>query len=216
MTLKMTAIGEACLFGREGRRLTAYLDSQGVCTIGDGFTTIGGKPVTRGMTITSAECDAEFERQIVGYAAVVERAIKVPLADHEAAALISICWNIGKGGFAGSTFVRQLNARAPASEIRAAIMMWTKNPELLSRRQAEADQFATPYQTALPRARSTDKKTVAAVPAPVTPLAPHPATTAPAIVPVRLPAPTGWLARFGAWFDHVMADTTPSDLAARG
>ena len=216
MPMRLSSIGEAALRGREGRRLKAYRDSVGVWTIGDGFTTVRGKPVTKGMTITDAECDALFLEQMAGYLATVERSITMPLADHQVDALASICWNIGKAGFAGSTFVKLINARSDAASIRDAIMRWRKPAEIISRREAEADQFATAYQVALPRARSVDKKRIAVASQPARPVGPHPATTAPAIVPVRLPPATGWLARMGAWFDGVWDSVTPVYLAVRG
>ncbi|SEM68520.1 Phage-related lysozyme (muramidase), GH24 family [Bosea lupini] len=152
-----SAIGLDALIAREARRLTAYIDSVGVWTIGIGHTAAAGAPVPyRGLTITRAECDAIFARDIVQYEDAVRRAVTVPLADHQFDALTSICYNIGTGGLMKSSFVKLINAGAPASQIRAAILAWRKPPEILSRRTAEADQFMTPYATRLPKARSTD------------------------------------------------------------
>lgn len=153
----MSAIGLAALIGREARRLTAYVDSVGIWTIGIGHTAAAGAPVPyRGLTITRAECDAIFARDIVQYEDAVRRAVTVPLADHQFDALGSICYNIGTGGLAKSTFVKLINAGAPASQIRSAILAWRKPPEILTRRTAEADQFATPYSSRMPKARSND------------------------------------------------------------
>ena len=152
-----SAIGLDALIAREARRLTAYADSVGIWTIGIGHTAAAGHPVPyRGLTITRAECDAIFARDIVQYEDAVRRAVIVPLADHQFDALTSICYNIGTGGLATSSFVRLINGRAPVAQIRAAILAWRKPPEILSRRTAEADQFQTPYATRLPKARSTD------------------------------------------------------------
>jgi lysozyme len=152
-----SAIGLAALIGREARRLTAYLDSVGVWTIGIGHTAAAGAPIPyRGLTITREECDAIFARDIIQYEDAVRRAVKVPLADHQFDSLSSICYNIGSGGLTGSSFVKLINASASPAVIRAAILAWRKPPEILSRRTAEADQFQTPYSVRLPRARSTD------------------------------------------------------------
>lgn len=154
---KMSVIGLATLIAREGRKLTAYKDSVGVWTIGVGHTAAAGEPIPRkGLTITAAEADAIFARDLAQYEQAVRNAIKVPLADHQLDALASICYNIGQSGFAGSTFVRRINAGASAALIREAILMWRKPAEIISRRAAEADQFATPYSVAMPKARSTD------------------------------------------------------------
>ncbi|GAB4072810.1 peptidoglycan-binding protein [Ancylobacter sonchi] len=157
----MSAIGLAALIAREGRKLTAYKDSVGVWTIGIGHTSGAGAPVPyAGLTITAAEADAIFARDIVKYEDAVRDAIKVGLADHQFDALGSLCYNIGPTGFAGATFVKRINTGDTPARIRAAILMWRKPTEILSRRTAEADQFATSYSTSLPKARSTDARPV--------------------------------------------------------
>jgi lysozyme len=103
--------GRKVLVQREGRRLKAYRDSVDVWTIGVGHTSAAGPPkVVPGLTITEAECDAIFSRDLAAFAASVEAAVKVPLAQHEFDALVSFCYNIGQAGFARSTVVRRLNA----------------------------------------------------------------------------------------------------------
>ncbi len=153
----MSGIGLEALIGRESRRLKAYLDSVGIWTIGIGHTAAAGAPIPyRGLIISREECDAIFARDLVQYEDAVRRAIKIDLADHQFDALSSICFNIGVGGFAGATFVKRINERATSVQIRAAILAWRKPAEIVSRRTAEADQFATPYSARLPKARSTD------------------------------------------------------------
>lgn len=160
---KMSPLGLAALIGREGRRLTAYRDSVGIWTIGIGHTAAAGAPVPKaGMTISATECDAIFARDIVQYEQAVRRAVTVPLADHQFDALVSICFNIGTTGTANSTFVRRINARDTPAAVQNAILMWNKPKEIISRRTAEADQFATPYSVAMPKARSTDAARVKA------------------------------------------------------
>ncbi|KFC73185.1 Lysozyme [Bosea sp. LC85] len=157
----MSAIGIAALIGREARRLTAYLDSVGIWTIGIGHTAAAGAPVPyRGLTITRPECDAIFARDIVQYEDAVRRAITVSLAEHQFDALGSICYNIGTGGLAGSSFVKLINTRAEPAAIRKAILAWKKPSEIISRRTAEAAQFQTPYSLRLPKARSTDAQPI--------------------------------------------------------
>ncbi|MDR6955131.1 GH24 family phage-related lysozyme (muramidase) [Ancylobacter sp. 3268] len=75
------------------------------------------------------------------------------MADHQFDALTLVCYNIGTGAFAGATFVKRINAGESPARIRAAIPMSRKPPEILSRRTGEADQFATLYTAALPKAR---------------------------------------------------------------
>jgi lysozyme len=144
-----SAIGLTAMIGREARTLQAYLDSVG--------HTAAGAPIPyRGLMITRAECDLIFARDIVPYEDAVRRAVKVPLADHQYDALASICYNIGTGGLAGSSFMKLINTRASPAVIRVAILAWRKPAEIISRRTAEADQFSTPYSVSLPKARATD------------------------------------------------------------
>ncbi|CAO4174977.1 lysozyme [Methylorubrum populi] len=151
----MTPLGIAALKSREGVRLKAYLDSQDVPTIGYGHT----RGVRLGQVITQAEADAFFLDDLASHALPILSAIRVPVADHERDALISIAFNIGVAGFTGSTFLKRLNAgdRTGCAE---AIMMWRKPAAIVSRREAERDQFLTPYSVRVPKARSTDANPV--------------------------------------------------------
>lgn len=181
----MTPLGIAALKSREGVRLKAYLDSVGVPTIGYGHI----KGVKLGQVITQAQADAFFLEDLASHALPILSAIKVPVADHERDALISIAFNIGVGAFTKSTFLKRLNAgdRKGCAE---AIMMWVKPKEITSRRQAERDQFLTPYTKAAPRARSTDARPVSAPLSTLTPIDETPLTIdLPAAGPVFAPAP---------------------------
>lgn len=122
---------------------------------------------------------------------------------------MSIVFNIGPGGFQGSTFLRKFMAGDPKG-CADAILMWKKPAEIIPRRQAEADQFLTPYAKALPKARRTDRTPIAAPAvakpapapqpdplAPMTGKSPSPAESSPPKLPSQ-PAPTGGLVRSGA------------------
>lgn len=78
------------------------------------------------------------------------------LADHQFDAMTSISYNIGTRALAKPSFVRLITAAAFLIAEPAVILAWRKPPEILSRRTAEADQFARPDTTRLPQARSTD------------------------------------------------------------
>ncbi|MCJ2033799.1 lysozyme, partial [Methylobacterium sp. J-068] len=193
LLMDLSPIGEAVLIAREGRRLKAYKDSVGVLTIGIGHTSAAGPPlVTAGLTITSAECDAIFERDVQTYVAAVRKGLKVPVSQNAFDALVSICYNIGPGAFATSTFLKRINAGDTAGA-RDAILMWNKPAAIVTRREAEAAQFVTAYTSALPRATTTQKPI--AVAAPVIEVM-HPEVPTPVIVPVT-PAPVRW--SLGNW-----------------
>ncbi|MEA1834036.1 lysozyme [Methylobacterium durans] len=178
--MMLTQTGRAVLIAREGRRLSAYRDSAGIWTIGVGHTSAAGPPrVTPGLTLTEEACDALFARDVARFEDAVRGAVPPDLPDHAFDALVSLCFNIGTDAFRRSTVVRRLRAgdRAGAG---AAILLWNRPPELIPRRQAEADQFRTPYAEGLPRARRGD-----AGPVP----GPRPASLPPSLPPSRRPVP---------------------------
>lgn len=221
--MDLSAIGEAVLIAREGRRLKAYRDSVGVWTIGIGVTTVAGRTVTPGMTITSAECDRLFAVTVARYVAAVNRGLKVSVPQHVFDALVSVCYNIGVGtpnpkpgqnpGFLGSTFLKRINAGDMAGA-RDAILMWQKPSEIITRRQAEAEQFVTAYAVALPRATTAQKPIVVA--APVIAVL-HPEVATPVIAPVApsVPPRPNLLMRFLRWIDDTYGDgaTAPANDA---
>lgn len=147
----------------EGLRLAAYLCPAGVWTIGFGSTRIYGRAVREGDRLRDeAEARGMLARDLADASIAVDRAVSVPLAEHERAALISIVQNVGAGradrpgqpGRSGivtlrdgrpSTLLRCLNAgnRAAAAE---AFLAWTKAggvdlPGLVRRRRAERAMF---------------------------------------------------------------------------
>lgn len=141
MTMRMSAEGRAELIRREGFKLKAYRDSVGVWTIGVGHTSMAGPPeVTPGLTITAAECDEILSRDLIKYEGAVNIALKRPVSQQSFDALVSLCFNIGAGGFSTSTVVKRINAGdlAGAGE---AFLLWNKPPEIRSRRRSERDQF---------------------------------------------------------------------------
>lgn len=161
--MDLSPIGREALEMREGCRLGAYKDSVGVWTIGCGITTASGLiKVTPGLRITEAQADDLNARAFTKYAGYVRAAIgDKPIAQHQFDAFVSIVFNIGPGGFQGSTFLRKFMAGDPKG-CADAILMWKKPSEIIPRRQAEADQFLTPYAKALPKARRTDRTPIAA------------------------------------------------------
>lgn len=158
--MAISAIGRAALVSREAVKTEAYRDSVGIWTIGIGHTSAAGPPhVTAGLSISVDEAYAIFERDLVKYEATVDKVITQPMTDNERDAFVSICYNIGQGGFAKSTFAKKFNA-GDKEGCAAAILSWRKPPEVFTRRKGEHDQFLTPYAVALPKARSNDNHPV--------------------------------------------------------
>lgn len=172
--MDLSAIGRAVLIAREGRRLSAYRDSVGVWTIGVGHTSAAGPPVvTPGLRLTAQDCDALFTRDVARYADTVRGAVPADLPEHAFDALVSLCFNIGQPAFLRSTVVKRLAAGDRDGAARA-ILMWNRPAAVITRRQAEHDQFLTPYAVALPSPRRGEAAVSA--PPPVAPPGRRPVT----------------------------------------
>lgn len=125
--------------------LNAYRDSKGVWTIGVGHTTTAGEPrVVPGMRITPEQCDEILSRDLATFEAILNKTLKVTVADHEFDALLSVMFNVGPK-FATSTCINKLNT-GRLKNAAEAILMWNKPPEIIGRRKTEYEQFKTPYK----------------------------------------------------------------------
>jgi lysozyme len=145
ISMRMSDRGRQRLTDREGKVLKAYRDTQGIPTIGVGHTTAAGEPrVVMGMMITAEECDQILIRDLAKFENILNASIRVPVADHEYDALLSVMFNVGPK-FATSTAIRRLN-EGDRKGCAAGIAMWNKPPEIIRRRQTEVSQFLTPYK----------------------------------------------------------------------
>jgi len=150
--MQTSPAGRTAIARREGNVLTAYTDSVGVLTIGVGHTSVAGPPkVTRGLKITAAQSDQILARDLASVEKSVSSAVKVPLNQNEFDALVSLVFNIGAGGFKGSSVLKNLNAgnRAAAAD---SMLAWNKGTVggkkvvlkgLATRRTDERAQFLT-------------------------------------------------------------------------
>ena len=135
--------GIAVLGEREGLELTAYQDTEGYWTIGYGHSELAGSPPVpcEGMTITENEALEIFDRDLDSYEATVRNAVTAPMEQHQFDAFTSICFNIGRNGFATSTFVERFNAGASTEEVCEAISWWDTPDSIISRRNGEICEF---------------------------------------------------------------------------
>ena len=131
--------------GKDGM-VRAYRCPAGRWTIGYGHT----KGVRSAMTITQAEADTMLLEDLGEYGATVERLVTVDLTQNQFDALVSFVYNIGEGGFSGSTLLKKLNAGEYGS-VPEQFMRWNKATVegklqalegLTRRRTAEAALFA--------------------------------------------------------------------------
>jgi len=147
--MKINRAGIELLKRWEGCRLKAYRDSVGVLTVGFGHTSAAGPPIVKeGMTITQQEAEDILVRDLVKYEAAVSKALKRTPNENQFSAMVSLCYNIGPGAFAGSSVVRQFNG---GNTLTAAdsFLLWNKAggvilAGLAKRRADERKLFMTP------------------------------------------------------------------------
>lgn len=94
----------------EGLRLTAYLDTGGLATIGWGTTVINGIPVSLNTTITEEKATECLLADLKIFQIAINELVSVPLNQNEFDALCSFVYNIGVTAFKNSTLLRYLNA----------------------------------------------------------------------------------------------------------
>lgn len=129
----------------EDCRLVAYPDpgtGGEPWTVGWGATGAGIGP---GTTWTQEQANARFDADLARFDTGVMRAVKVPVAPHERAALISFAYNVGLGAFSRSTLLRKLNAGDKAGAAKEFARWNRANGKVMAgltrRRAAEAALF---------------------------------------------------------------------------
>lgn len=152
--MKTSKEGLIAIIVHEGIVLSRYKDSVGVWTIGVGHTKAAGglDPEKYTGTLSMSEALDLLKTDIVKYEAAVNKAVKVPLKQHEFDALVSFHYNTG--AIATATLTKTLNVgnNKLAGE---QFMNWVKPPEIAKRRKAESTLFLTgeypkPIATAYP------------------------------------------------------------------
>lgn len=152
---KLSAQGYEKLCDYEGFSPTPYLDSVGVKTVGFGATAsdipdLDKWPWDKEMSLEEAL--KMLKKHQKKYADAVNKALKVDVKQHEFDALVTITYNIGTGGMAGSTFMKRVNAKASTQSVADAMMMWNKGTingkrvvikGLTNRRREEGNLYKT-------------------------------------------------------------------------
>lgn len=140
--MKVSDKGIAELLSHEALVTSPYKDSVGVWTVGCGHTSGAGKPnpqtMEKGVEVPIADMIALFRTDLAKFEDGVNKAVKVPLAQHEFDALVSFHFNTGAIGRA--SFVKKLNA---GDRLGAAngMLEWKKPAEIIKRRTAEMKLF---------------------------------------------------------------------------
>ena len=125
--LKLSEPGAALIRRWETLRTKAYLDTEGIPTIGYGTTSKSGIPVKMGMVITAKQAEDYMQTTIDKiYGAAVKQHVKVPLRQQEYDALCSFVYNVGGGALKSSTLLRKLN-KGRYADVPSELMRWTRS-----------------------------------------------------------------------------------------
>lgn len=147
--MRISEQGKNLIHHFESFRSRPYLDGGGVPTIGWGATYYpNGKRVRMSdPPITREYADWMFEQMIGDFERFVNRKVKTQLTQHQFDALVSFCYNVGKGQFASSTLLRRINNRR-FDDIPRQLNRWVNDNGrrvngLVRRRKSEGHLFAT-------------------------------------------------------------------------
>jgi len=143
---------------RDGARFVVR-GTGGIATVGYGETladVVAGAWRTGGLSEghAAAWLAEAVERR---YFAPIRPPVTVTLNPNQWAALVSLAYNIGTGGFVDSTVLRVVNDGLPAwgsaggGRLRDAFLMWAHPESLRPRRLAEVRRFFTPWAGFVPR-----------------------------------------------------------------
>ena len=144
--MKLDESGYSELHKREGLRTKPYLDTRGIPTISLGVTYYpnGRKVTMQDKPITKIEAERLGKVMADRFASEVTTLIKSKVNQNQFNALVSIAYNIGINGFKTSSFLKLVNKNPNDPKIKEAIMLWTKNPELIGRRKKEVELYFKP------------------------------------------------------------------------
>jgi GH24 family phage-related lysozyme (muramidase) len=145
--LTVSDAGLDFIIAREGNPRQLYNDSVDACTIGVGHKVHDGKcngsePEKFKNGLTDDDVKELFSQDVGTFESVVSNAITSRVNQYQFDALVSFAFNIGPGGFQGSSALKKINQKK-YSEVPAEMMKWVKPPELTGRRTKEATLFRT-------------------------------------------------------------------------
>lgn len=128
----------------EGLRLTSYLCSANVPTVGYGHT---GPDVKLNMRITEEEAEKYLLQDVQSSEQCVSSFVKAKINQNEYDALVSFTFNVGPTAFVNSTLLKLLNAGSDKKVIASEFSRWVKGeankeiPGLVRRREQERKLF---------------------------------------------------------------------------
>lgn len=146
---QLDQVGIDLIKGFEGCILHPYRDQVGIPTIGIGQTYYpdSGKKVS--MTdpaITQETADNMFLQMVKPFELAVYSTTRDGLTQNNFNALVSLTYNIGTGGFKGSTVHQLVNEGISDDRLKTAFLMWDKAAgkplkDLIERRTKEYETY---------------------------------------------------------------------------
>ncbi len=159
----------------EGFRGKVYRDSAKIPTIGYGHTAYAGDPNPNKIkTITRKEAEKVLDRDIANVRRQIAKKLKVPLNEHQLAAIISFVFNVGIGAANKSGVFRTIR-RGDFEAVPNRLARWNKITEngklkplrgLTRRRTKEAELFmrSPPLASTFRRAYIEEQRVMPASP----------------------------------------------------
>ena len=119
--MKISQEGIALIKKFEGCKLESYLCAANVPTIGYGST----KDIKMGMTISQERAEELLLRDLEVYEDAVNKAVELPLHQHQFDALVSWTFNLGGANLNASTMLKVLNQGA-YEDVPYQMKRWNK------------------------------------------------------------------------------------------
>ncbi len=154
--MKTSTAGMLAIVDHEAVVLRRYKDSVGVWTIGVGHTAAAGEidPARFKGKLTLEDALALFSRDLKKYEDRVNRAVHIPVEQHEFDALVSFDFNTG--AVHRATLTKSLNAGNRKAAARQ-FMNWKKPREIIGRRKKEQTLFRSGFYPAVARLKVYDQ-----------------------------------------------------------
>ncbi|MDG3582060.1 lysozyme [Galbibacter pacificus] len=146
--MKVSKKGIQAIKKHEALRLCPYLCPSEIPTIGYGntFYEDGRKVALNDDCISEERANRLFLYVLYGFEQYVNQKVTKTLLQGQFDALVSFCYNVGKGAFASSTLLKKVNVNPFDENIKYQFSRWNKSngkvlKGLVKRRKEEAEMY---------------------------------------------------------------------------